>query len=213
MVAAALAVGIVAGSALAPLPYTANDECFDPADAYVPRGAEGAQYDDSLVLWPLRMRCDYDVGTDVPRSLLIGPSVAETVGWSALVALLMGAALCNRRSDLLRGAVVAACFLAPVVASLLYSDFIFACFVAMWIGVPIVIGLELALRPSGQRRWWRSVFVAIPLSAIVFVTCFFWQFLAYGRIGIAAGIAAGALAAVPLPRIWSSAARAVSQQT
>ena len=213
IVAAALAIGTVVGSALAPLPYTANDECLRPADAYVPQGAEGAQYDASLVLWPLRMRCDYDVGTGVPQSLFIGPGVIETLAWSALVALLTGAALCNRRSAALRGAVTAACFLAPVAAGMLYSEFILGCWVAMYIGVPVMIGVEITLRPSGERRWWRSVFVAVSLSVIVFVASFFWVFLGYGRVGIAAGIAAGALAAVPLPRIWLSVTRGVIQPT
>lgn len=200
---AAVAVGVAAGSAIAPLPYTANDECSVAPGAYEPTGGEGELPVASLEVWPLRMRCDYNVGTSVARSLLIGPSVAETVAWSALVALLVGAALWKRRSALLRGAVIAACFMAPVVAGLLYSEFIFACWVAVWIGVPIAVGLEFAMLPRGERRWWRSVFVGCALSAIVFFACFFWTFAGLGRIGIAAGIVVGALAAVLLPRVWS----------
>jgi hypothetical protein len=49
------------------------------------------------------------------------------------------------------GAAVAACFLAPVVAGLLYSEFILACWVAMVIGVPIAVVLDNALRPPGER--------------------------------------------------------------
>ena len=206
VVGAALAVGVVAGSALAPLPYTANDECLEPADAYLPRGAEFVQYDASLDLWPLRMRCDYDVA-GVTHSLLVGPSVAETLAWSALVALLVGAALLRRHSTPLRGAVAGACFLAPVVAGLLYSEFILACWVAMYVGVPIAVALELALSPRGTRRWWRSVFAGAALGAIVFVACFSFHFAGFDRVGIAAGIGAGALAGVFLPRVWSSVAR------
>ena len=211
VVGAAIAVGLVAGSALAPLPYSANDECSVEADAYVPRGAEGAVYDASLDLWPLRMRCEFDVGGGVTRSLLIGPSVVETLAWSALVALLVAGALCVRRSALLRGAVAAACFLAPVTVGLLYSEFVLAWWVAAWIGTPIAVVLDLALRPPGERRWWRSAFVGTGLGAIVFFACFFWDFLGYSRIGIAAGIGAGALAAVLLPRVWTYVTSAVVQ--
>lgn len=211
VVGAAVAVGVVAGSAIAPLPYTANDECSVAPGAYEPTGGEGVLPDASLEVWPLRMRCDYNAGTSVTRSLLIGPSVAETVAWSTLVALLGGAALFKRRSALLRGAVIAACFLAPVVAGLLYSEFIFACWVAMFIGVPIAVGLEFAMPPRGERRWWRSAFTGCALSAIVFFACFFWDFAGYSRIGIAAGIVAGALAAALLPRVWSYVTSTVVQ--
>lgn len=199
-VVAALAIGGVTGSAIAPLPYTANDECSSPADAYVQPGAEGAQYDASLDLWPLRMRCDFAIGGDATRSLLIGPSVAETLAWSALVALLAGAALFTRRSAALRGAVIAPCFLAPVVVGLLYSEFILACWVAAWIGVPLAIVLDFALRPPGERRRWRSLLAGSALAAIVFVACFCWDSAGYSRVGIAAGIGAGALASALLAR-------------
>jgi hypothetical protein len=40
VVGAALVAGLVVGSALAPLPYSGNDECLLPADAHVADGAE-----------------------------------------------------------------------------------------------------------------------------------------------------------------------------
>ena len=211
IVVAALALGMVVGTALAPLPYASNDECSRYDNAYVAKGAEGTQVDASLELWPLRMRCDYAVGAETTRSRVIGPGVAETVGWSALVALLMAGVLCRRRSVPLRGAVLAACFLAPVAVGMLWSEFVFAMWIAMWIGAPIVLALDLALRPAGERRWWRSVLLSGGLSAIVSFVCVVAYLAGFGHVGIAAGIAAGALAAVLLPRIWPPATSAAAQ--
>lgn len=205
LVGLALASGLVVGTGLAPLPYTSNDECSSPPDGYVAAGAEGAVYDASLQLWPLRMRCSYDVGGGQTRSRVLGPGIAETIGWSALVALLVIVALHSRRAALLRGAILAACFLAPVVAGLLYSEFVLALWVAVLIGAPLVLVLDYALRPSGERRWSQSLLIAGALSPIVFFACFFFDFAGYSRIGIAAGILAGALAALALPRLWSRA--------
>ena len=97
--------------------------------------------------------------------------------------------------------------LAPVVVGLLSSELILACWVARYIGVPLAIPLEFALSPPGERRWWRSVFVGAALTVTVFFACFFFHFAGYDRVGIAAGIGAGALAAAFLPRVWSSVAR------
>jgi hypothetical protein len=98
-------------------------------------------------------------------------------------------------------ALVAACFLAPVVVGLLYSEFILAFWVAGWIGLPLAILLDFALRAPGERRWWRSVLAGSALAASVFFACLFWYFVGYGRVGIAAGIGAGALAAALLARL------------
>lgn len=78
IVAAALAVGFVVGTALAPLPYARNDECYTDDDAYVAQGAEGMEVAASLELWPLRMRCVYQVGAGRTRSREIGAGVAST---------------------------------------------------------------------------------------------------------------------------------------
>ena len=211
IVAAALAVGMVVGTAIAPLPYASNDECYTYDDAYVAKGAEGTVVNASLELWPLRMRCVYEVGAGRTPSRVIGPSVAETVGWSALVVLLIVGALCRRRSAPLRGAVLAACFLAPVAVGMLWSEFVFAFWIAVWIGAPIALALDLALRPAGERRWWRSVLVTAGLSAIVFLVWVVAHLAGFGHVGIAAGIAAGAFAAVLLPRMWPLATSAAAQ--
>ena len=211
IVAAALALGIVVGTAIAPLPYASNDECFTHEDAYVAEGGEGTVVNASLELWPLRMRCVYEVSAGRTPSRVIGPSAAETVGWSALVALLMAGVLCRRRSAPLRGAVLAACFLAPVAVGMLWSEFVMAFWIAMWIGAPIALALDLALRPAGERRRWRSVLLTGGLSAIVFFVWVVAHLAGFGHVGIAVGIAAGAFAAVLLPRIWPPATSAVAQ--
>lgn len=162
--------------------------------------------DASLVVWPLRVRCDYDLGAGATRSQLIGPSVAETLAWGALVALLAGASLTRRRSAPLRGALVAACFLAPVAAGLLYSEFVFAFWVALYVGVPLAVALDLVLRAPGERQLWRSVVAGCGLSATAFVVCLAGHFAGVGRAGIAAAIVAGALVAALLAR--ASPARA-----
>jgi len=151
IVAVALALGLVVGTAVAPLPYASNDECFTHGDPYLAK-TEGTVVNASLELWPLRMRCVYEVGDGRTLSRVIGPGVAETVGWSALVALLMVAVLCRRRSASLRGAVLAACFLAPVAVGMLWSEFVFAFWIAVWVGAPIALALDFALRPAGERR-------------------------------------------------------------
>jgi hypothetical protein len=201
----AVAVGLVVGSALAPLPYTKNDECLGPADSYLAPGAEGVEYGASLDVWPLRLRCEYDVGGGRTRSLLVGPGVVETLGWSALIALLTAAVLRDRRSAALRGALLAACFLAPVVVGLLYSEFVLACWVAVMIGVPAVLALGYALRAPDERQTSRSILVAGGLSAVVFFACFVCYFAGYGRAGIAAGIVAGGLIARQASRRRSTA--------
>jgi hypothetical protein len=110
----------------------------------------------------------------------------------------------------LRGAVLATCFLAPVAIGLLWSEFVLAFWCAWYIAAPIVLGLDLALRSAGARRWWRSVLLTSGLSAVVF---FVWSvaFLAgFGHVSIAAGIAAGASGAALLARMSSPAMPAVT---
>lgn len=57
----------------------------------------------------------------------------------------------------------------------------------------------------------RSLLLTSGLSAIVFFVCVVAYLAGFGHVGIAAGIAAGALAAVLLLRMWSPATSAVAQ--
>lgn len=189
-----LAAGALVGSGLAGLssPPT-NDACADFGSL-----PEGSTSRGSMEFWPLGRHCEYHVGSRLARTTHFGPATAELYAWIAAATLLATIALLKRDSALWRGAATAAALLALAGAGWHYAGVQFALFVPAIIGVPLACAVDHLLRPRGTRAPGRSLLLAVALGALTFCAIFGVIFIPL--VGIAFGLAAGALANVALER-------------
>src|SRR4051812_28681206 len=88
------------GAWLAAAPYGANEPC----DGFATEEGGGARAD--LTWWPAGTMCHVESTSGAPRDVVHRPSVAASIAWIVLVAVLLTVVIV-RRTVVLRGIVIA----------------------------------------------------------------------------------------------------------
>lgn len=177
----AAVVGGLAGSGLAGLAEVVpNDPCSDFGSL-----PEGSSSSSSFEFWPLRLQCEYHVGSRLARSATFGPSTAELYAWIGAATLLAATALLRRDSAFLRGAATMACLLAIFGAIWMYAGGQLALSASVVLGVPLALVIDHRLRPAAARSRGASLYVAVAMAALAFCAMFGVLISPLGAIAIA----------------------------
>ena len=164
----AAVVGVLAGSGLAGLAEVVpNDPCSDYGSL-----PEGTSSSSSFEFWPLRLHCEYYVGSRLARSATFGPTTAELYAWIGAATLLAVIALLRRDSAFVRGAATMACLLASFGAIWMYAGGQIALSSSVVLGAPFAFVLDHRLRPADARSRGASLYVAVALAALAFCAVF-----------------------------------------
>lgn len=189
-----LAAGALVGNGLAGLSsFPPNDACADFGSL-----PEGSTSGGTVEFWPLGRHCEYHVGSRLARTTDFGPSTAALYAWIVAATLLAAIALRTRDSALARGTATAALMLAICGAGWHLAGVQFAFFAPAVLGIPLACAVDHLLRPRGTRAPGRSLLLAVTLAVLTFCAIFGVVFIPL--VGIAFGLAAGALASVALER-------------
>ena len=170
--------GVTAGAmgiALAALPHTENDPCFEFKYEEVPTG-------------PPVEPSVFPLGYDCAPGVFLGPSVAATIAWMAFAGVLVALAL-RRPTPVMRGALAGAATLSLMGAIYMrWGPFVAIFINTLILSVPIAFGL--------------ARFAGVVIAPVALSVWAFPYLLGYGNLANFAGIAAGAGTAWVLDRLW-----------
>ena len=192
------------GAWLAAAPYGANELC----DGFATEEGGGARAD--LTWWPAGTICHVESASGALRDVVHRPSVAASIAWIVILAVLLTVAIVQR-TVVLRGIVIALTALAFAGFGFHFAgEFSGAGLFGLFFGIPAGVAVDWLLRRPGERPRSHSVFAGVLLVPAVLFVCAFVYLAGYGQAATAAGAVTGGLGLVCLcraqPRLWAWAA-------